>query len=281
MSDTLPIYNFIAGNAPVLVSVPHAGLQVPDEIARRMTAAAHRLFDTDWYVDQLYSLAPSIGAGLLTATHSRYVIDLNRPPDGSVLYPGADNTELCPMMTFRSEPIYLDGLATSRAETMVRLARYWVPYHKQLAAELDRLHRRFGCAVLLDGHSIRSQVPRFFPDRLPHINWGTNDGTTASNELLSLLLDASREFLQYEVVANQRFKGGYTTRHFGRPSKNIHAVQLEITWNTYITDEDAPEDRRHFHPEQINRLLRRVIQQACEWAHTHTRRYARAVGDEQ
>ena len=139
-------FHLTRGKSPLLLSVPHSGIHVPEDIAGSLTNEARDLPDTDWHVDRLYDFAEDLGAGMLVATHSRYVIDLNRDPDGKPLYPGADNTELCPTSMFDGQPIYRDGATPDQAEVSRRLATYWRPYHQVLATELDRLKREHGYA---------------------------------------------------------------------------------------------------------------------------------------
>jgi N-formylglutamate deformylase len=152
----------VPARLPLLIDVPHAGTYVPDAIAARLQPAARSLPDTDWHVEKLYTFAAELGAGLFFATHSRYVVDLNRNPDGVALYPGADNTELCPLRTFDNQPIYLPGQEPDASERAARCERYFRPYHAALSADLAALRERFGYVILLDGHSIRAEVPRFF-----------------------------------------------------------------------------------------------------------------------
>ncbi|MFQ5973767.1 MAG: N-formylglutamate deformylase, partial [Alphaproteobacteria bacterium] len=235
----MDLLRFTEGTTPLLVNVPHAGTHVPPELAERMTAPARALPDTDWRVDRLYAFAAKLGAGILVATHSRYVVDLNRPPDGTPLYPGATNTGVCPTETFSGEPIYRAGQDPDRAEIESRLGRYWRPYHERLAAELERLRRTFGVAVLLDAHSIRSVVPRLFDGRLPDLNLGTGGGVTADPGLERRLDAVCRDARGYSSALNGRFTGGYNTRHYGRPEARTHAVQLELAQLTYM-DEDPP-----------------------------------------
>ena len=174
-------YRFTPGAAPLLVSMPHVGTHIPDSIAARMTPAALEVPDTDWHVDRLYDFLGELGAASIAATHSRYVIDLNRAPDGAALYPGASNTELCPTARFDNAPIYGAGPdgrpgAPSGTEIVGRTERYWRPYHERLDMELAAMRARHGIVVLFDAHSIRSRVPRFFEGRLPDINLGTGGG---------------------------------------------------------------------------------------------------------
>ena len=175
----------------------------------------------------------------MVATHSRYVVDLNRDPSGAALYPGADNTELCPTRTFADEPIYVPGGAPDAAEVAARRSEYFEPYHRLLAAEIERVRVRHGYAILLDGHSIRSRVPRFFAGRLPDLNLGTADGASCApsvQQAAALVLAGAAEF---SSVVNGRFKGGYVTRHYGSPAHGVHALQLEIAQACYM-DESPP-----------------------------------------
>jgi len=227
---------FERGPLPLLVSMPHVGTQVPPAIAARLTPAASRLDDTDWHLPRLYDFLGAMGANLLVAIHSRYVIDLNRDPTGVPLYPGADNTELCPLSTAAREPIYLPGQAPDAGEIEGRIAAYWRPYHDKLAAALAEIKARHGYALLLDAHSIKSVLPRFFAGRLPDINLGTADQTSADPSIGPALLATAARFPQFGAVLNGRFKGGYITRLHGRPADRVHAVQLELSWRTYMDE---------------------------------------------
>ena len=228
-------YRLYRGRSPLLISVPHAGTEVPEEIMSRLSTSGRTLCDTDWHVDRLYDFAGDLGASLLVATHSRYVIDLNRPPDGAPLYPGADETELCPTTNFDWQPLYEEGQGLQPGEQQARLEEYWRPYHLALRGEIDRIGAEYGHAILWDAHSICSRVPRFFEGRLPDYNFGTGGGKTADPALGKGLLNLAGE-LGLEAVLNQRFKGGYITRHYGDPGAEVHAIQLELTWRNYMQE---------------------------------------------
>jgi N-formylglutamate amidohydrolase len=233
------IGDLVRGDTPLVIDVPHAGTHVPPALAQRLTPAARAVPDTDWHVEKLYAFARDAGVTLLVATHSRYVVDLNRNPSGIALYPGADNTELCPTRTFASEPVYSDSRGPDAREIAARRSEYFDPYHAQLAAEVERVRARHGYAILLDGHSIRSEVPRFFAGRLPDLNLGTADGAScapAVQEAVDAVLVGAAAFTS---VVNGRFKGGYVTRHYGDPAHGVHALQLEIAQACYM-DEDPP-----------------------------------------
>jgi N-formylglutamate deformylase len=259
------IYAFTPGDSPLLVSMPHVGTRIPDEVARDMTEAAHGVPDTDWHVDRLYDFLPALGASILRATHSRFVIDLNRPPGGKPLYPGASNTELCPTTLFDDGPIYRVGAAPGPAEIAERLDRYWRPYHERLAQTLEALRRRHGYALLFDAHSIRSEVPRFFAGRLPDINLGTGGGASASPLLAARLLETAQAAHDYTSILDGRFTGGYITRHYGRPGEGVHAVQLELAQRTYM-EERPPFAFREERAAGIRPVLRRIVEAMLDWA---------------
>ncbi len=230
------LFEFVPGTIPLLWSAPHPGTHIPLQLEARMTPAALQRADTDWNMPRLYDFVRDLGAHVLHATHSRYVIDLNRDPSGVPLYPGADNTELCPTSTAQWEPLYREGQAPGPDEIAERTARYWQPYHDQLRHTLDAIRARHGYALLFDAHSIRSELPRFFEGRLPDINLGTADQASAAPAIGPQLLEAAQRFPDYASVLNGRFKGGYITRAYGHPARGIHAVQLELTWRCYMDE---------------------------------------------
>ena len=227
------------GDSPLVVDVPHAGTFVPPAIAARLAPAARAVPDTDWHVEQLYAFAPAAGATLMVATHSRIAVDLNRDPSGAALYPGADTTELCPTRTFDNGAIYGDGDLPGAQEIGARRAAYFDPYHDALAAEVERVRARHGYAILLDGHSIRSRVSRFFAGRLPDLNLGTADGASCAPGLQEAAATVLAGAAGFTHVVNGRFKGGYVTRTYGMPARQVHALQLEIAQCAYM-DEAPP-----------------------------------------
>ncbi|AOW13566.1 N-formylglutamate deformylase [Hydrogenophaga crassostreae] len=237
MSDNAcPPFVFHAGTQPLLLSIPHMGTHIPPAIAEGMTSEALEMHDTDWHLDQLYSFAREMDISVLMATHSRYVVDLNRPQDGASLYPGQNVTGLCPVDTFDQTPLYLEGSAPDPTEVQRRVAAYWKPYHEQLSGELRRLRNLHGNAVLWDAHSIRSVVPRFFEGRLPNFNLGTADGTSCSPDLAQALMAIAKAIPDQTAVLNGRFKGGHITRQYGEPEDGMHAVQLELTQSSYMQE---------------------------------------------
>jgi len=231
-----PVFQLTQGTAPLLISMPHVGTYVPDELADRMTKDASIVADTDWHLHQLYDFAHELGASVLMATHSRYVIDLNRPPDNSNLYPGRDTTSLCPVDTFDKQPLYQQGQEPDDAEIAARIEQYWRPYHHALAGELQRLHDTHGYAALWDAHSIRCEIPRFFEGRLPDFNLGSADGASCLPEIAREVEAVARAASGYSTILNGRFKGGYITRNYGKPEQNVQAMQLELAQITYMEE---------------------------------------------
>jgi N-formylglutamate deformylase len=259
----MALWELARGDGPLIVNVPHAGTMVPSAIAAHFTTAARALPDTDWHVEKLYAFAPGEGATLMSATRSRYVVDLNRDPSGAVLYAGADNTEVCPTRTFADEPIYL-AKGPDGTEIAHRIADHFEPYHDALGAEVERVHARHGYAVLLDGHSIRAVVPRFFVGRLPDLNLGTADGASCAKTLEALAASVLAEAPGFSHVVNGRFKGGWITRHYGRPTVGVHALQLEMAQRCYM-DEAPPYRWDPARAAPLVDVLRRLVGRLLAW----------------
>lgn len=226
------------GRVPLLISLPHDGSFIPADIAERMHPAARRSPDTDWHVARLYEpLAAALGASVLKPLASRYVIDLNRPADGHALYPGQPETGLVPTVGFDGEPLYREGGEPDADEVQQRINDVWQPYHRALAQELARLHQAHGRVVLWEGHSIRSRVPMLFEDRLPDFNLGTASGASCGGPLQSQLQACLQAQSHFDFAVNARFRGGYITRHYGRPEHGVQAVQLELAQVNYMDEQ--------------------------------------------
>lgn len=229
------LYDLKQGSLPLLVSIPHCGNYIPDAIKSRLTPEAQTQPDADWHLQRLYTFVAEMGGSLLTATHSRYVIDLNRPPDDESLYPGQTTTGLCPRETFRGDPVYIDGRGVDPDEMADRRHMYWEPYHDALQNELTRLRKLHKHVLLWEGHSIASVLPRLFDGRLPDLNFGTLGGKTCT-PLIQEEIERKVKGERYSWVFNGRFKGGYITRHYGTPQDGIHAVQLEMAQEIYMSE---------------------------------------------
>ena len=268
MHEPVSKFKFRQGRVPLLVSMPHAGIHIPREIAAGMTNAALKVPDTDWHLEQLYNFLEELGASVLVATHSRYVIDVNRPIDDTNLYPGQDTTGLCPADTFRKEPLYQEGRIPSEVHIQQRGASYWQPYHAALAQALQRIRAEHGIAMLWDAHSICSVVPRFFDGRLPDFNIGTASGASCRPDLAERLRAVAASAAGYTHAVNGRFKGGYITRHYGKPDDNIHAVQLELSQATYM-DEHFPYRFDQALAARVRPNLRQFLEVMLDWAQVH------------
>lgn len=251
-------YTLHRGTAPLLVSLPHNGTALPDDIAARLTPEARRVPDTDWHVAELYAFARELGASILVPAFSRYVVDLNRPDDDVSLYPGQNTTGLCPIVRFSGDPVYLPGQQPTAEEIAARVDTYWRPYHQALQQELARLRDAHGRVVLWEGHSIRSVVPFLFDGRLPDFNLGTAAGTSCSPALQQALEAELASQQAYSFVVNGRFRGGYITRHYADVANGIQTVQLELAQLTYMD-----EDTFAYLPERAARtqgLIRRLLE---------------------
>lgn len=246
------------GRVPLLISLPHDGSYIPDDIAARMLPAARRSPDTDWHVGRLYApLAQALGASVLKPLASRYVIDLNRPADGHALYPGQRETGLVSTVGFDGEPLYREGESPDGDEVQRRINEFWQPYHHALAQELARLCAEHGRAILWEGHSIRSQVPMLFEGRLPDFNLGTATGASCGATLQTQLQACLASQPRFTFAVNGRFKGGYITRHYGSPGTGVQAVQLELAQLNYMDEASFgyDEGRAAVVQELIGRLL--------------------------
>lgn len=232
------IFDAVQKTGPVLVSMPHDGYLIPDDIAADMTQAGKESVDTDWHIGPLYEFIQNLDISHVRARYSRYVVDLNRPPDGKALYPGENETGLAPMETFDGRPLY--RTPPIRNDVMQRLDKYWRPYHDHIQQELQRIKSLHGYAILWDAHSIRGSVPKFFEGVLPDLNLGTHAGQSCDsrleNEAMNIIQNSA-----YTHVLNGRFKGGFITRHYGKPKDGIHALQLEINQSTYLEQEWPPK----------------------------------------
>ena len=261
------IFSLHCGNTPLLISFPHVGTQIPADQQARYSARALQVEDTDWFLDRLYAFAAELGATLIVPRHSRYLIDLNRDSDNRPMYPGQNNTELCPTRHFTGEAIYRAGQAPEEAEVRRRVAVYWQPYHNALSAELARIKAQHGHAVLLDAHSIKSELPWLFDGTLPHMNVGTVQGASCDANLSRNVAAVFAAQADYSHVINGRFQGGHITRHFGRPEEHIHSVQLEMCWRAYM-DEASPYVWHEARAAAVTPLLRQLVLTLRDWRPT-------------
>jgi N-formylglutamate deformylase len=250
-------------DTPLLLSFPHTGTVLPPQLVSRLTPVGRSLIDTDWDVDLLYAAAGELGVTTLRPTYSRYVVDLNRDPNDKPLYPGARTSSVCPTETFAGEALYAPGDAPDRDEIAMRIATYWQPYHDALSAQIKRIRARHGYVILLDGHSIWGRLPLLFDGDLPDVNLGTNGGTSCAPSLTPAVSGALQPAYP-SLVVDARFKGGFITRNYGTPARNVHAIQIELNQRTYL----AEGSRTKHDPVKIARLsaaLRDVCAALLAW----------------
>lgn len=259
----MSLIEIVRGDGPLVLGLPHTGTDIPAEYRARLNETGRAIADTDWHIDRLYAgLVPD--ATTVRITVHRYVIDVNRDPSGESLYPGQNTTGLCPLTDFDGLPIHLDGQAPDADEVERRRDRYHAPYHAALAAELDRVKAIHGFAVLYDCHSIRSNIPFLFEGTLPDFNIGTKSGASCDPAIARAILAQCEAAPGYTAILNGRFKGGWTTRHYGRPAEGVHAVQMELAQSTYM-QEAPPWD---FDEERAARLrphLKSILETLSAW----------------
>lgn len=230
-----------AKRIPILLSIPHCGVEFPEEIKstykQNMIAAPD---DTDWFVHRLYDFAPAMGITIIHAVYSRWVIDLNRDPQSKPLYnDGRIITPLCPATDFFGTSIYSDERKeVQREEVLRRTEQYYNPYHSKLRELLSGIKNEFGKVLLWECHSIRQSVPTINKDKFPDLILGDADGTAASAQVINSALGSLRSS-RYEVSHNHPFKGGYITRQFCNPKNSEHALQLEMTKVNYMDDSET------------------------------------------
>jgi N-formylglutamate deformylase len=248
--------------------LPHVGTVIPDDLAAALVPRARALEDTDWHLAEVYSFARSLGASVLVPRFSRYVIDLNRPPENAPMYPGANNTELVPTHFFSGDALYRDGRVPDDAEIARRREVYWQPYHDALAGEIARIVAAHSHAVVWDGHSIQAELPWLFEGRLPDLNLGTASGASCAQSLRAALMDVLAAQSSFSHVTDGRFKGGYITRRYGRPADRVHAVQLEMALSTYMDETHAAFPVAPADPTRLAHLrpvLRALLQAVLDW----------------
>lgn len=247
------------GSSPVILGFPHTGTFVPDDIRAKLNDTGRKLTDTDWHVHELYrGLLPE--ATTVRATFHRYCLDANRDPSGASLYPGQNTTGLIPLTDFDNNPLWIEGQEPDEAETARRVERFHRPYHAALVAEISRVKAAHGVAVLYDCHSIRSVCPFLFEGRLPDFNIGTDNGRTCHPPIereVSAICSAAEG---YTTVVNGRFRGGWTTRHYGRPENGVHAIQMELAQATHLKSETLPFDYDAGKAEPLRAVLRQILQ---------------------
>ncbi len=246
------------GSSPVVLAFPHTGTDVPDDIAARLNDEGRTLRDTDWHIHRLY-------AGLLDdattvrAMFHRYCIDANRDPSGESLYPGQNTTGLVPTTNFDGAPLWREGQEPTEDDIAERVTRFHTPYHAALRAEIERVRAAHGAAILYDCHSIRSVIPFLFEGVLPDFNIGTDGGRTCDPAIEQAVAETCTGATGYTSVLNGRFRGGWTTRHYGRPVENFHAIQMELAQSSHLASEAPPFDLDPTRTERLRPVLQTLL----------------------
>ncbi len=249
--------NVNQGGGPIILGQPHGGTYVPPDIWAALNDNGKLLADTDWHISQIYDgLLPS--ATVVAATFHRYVIDANRDPQGASLYPGQNTTGLCPLTDFDGLPIYLSGQEPDASKIEQRRAEFHAPYHAALAAEVARVKAKHGFVIIFDCHSIRGHIPFLFEGTLPNLNIGTDNGKTCASALEKIANNIAKSS-SFTSVLNGRFRGGWTTRHYGKPDENIHTIQMEVTQSTYLITEAAPWNISHTKATELRAVLQNIL----------------------
>ena len=261
--QVMNLYEFHQGQLPLMISFPHSGTWIPNELLPRMTPLGRNSVDTDWFLPRLYQISEMPEVSSIIARPSRYVIDLNRSPDGKSLYPGQDTTGLCPQITFSQNPIYADSEKPQMDEVEQRKTQFWQPYHQQLRSELERLVEIHGKVVLLDAHSIASRVPMFFDGVLPDFNMGTQRGATCEPSLSARIRGFCDGLSEYSYADNGRFIGGYITRHYGQ-MHSVNSVQLELSQATYMNESNGSWQSDS--AANVAKEIRRLIELLLDWS---------------
>ncbi len=255
----------VQGGSPIVLGLPHTGTDVPPEIWENLNDRGRALADTDWHIDRLYRELGHDVTTVRTPIH-RYVIDVNRGPDDASLYPGQNTTGLCPLTDFDGQAIYREGKEPDAAEIARRREEYHRPYHLALSTELARVREKNGVSILYDCHSIRSVIPYLFAGTLPDFNIGTNLSSSCSRSVERIVEIRCRAAQSFTSVLNGRFKGGWTTRHYGQPSENIHAIQMELAQSTYM-EETPPWRWRSDKAERLRPILYKIINDLIDLVH--------------
>ncbi len=258
-------------NAPLLVSIPHTGIDLAG-LEPRLISEWRARCDTDWWIETLYAFAAELGATVVRTSISRSVIDVNRDPSGVSLYPGQATTTLCPLDTFEGEPLYHPGREPTEVEISARRTEFFDPYANALRDESKRLRALHPRVVIYDCHSIRSVLPRLFDGELPEFNLGTNDGQSCHPDLQALVSGHLKMSGRSHVV-NGRFKGGWITRHHGQPDQGVHALQMELACRSYMREPAGPSTEANWpaaydadYAAPIRAQLREILSAALRWA---------------
>jgi N-formylglutamate amidohydrolase len=235
---------------PFVFNSPHSGRHYPPEFLASACLDKHEIRRSeDLLVDALFEPVVKLGAPLMSAVYPRAYLDVNREPyelDPKMfagrLPPFANIRSLrvagglgtIPRVVSDAANIYRGPLAVD--EALGRIERIYRPYHDTLRHLLAQTHVAFGMAVLLDCHSMPSNI-RGGPSRVrPDFVLGDRFGTSCMPELMDRAT-AILQGLGYTVCRNKPYAGGFITEHYGRPARGLHALQIEINRGLYMDEQ--------------------------------------------
>ena len=253
----MKVVSVVEGSKPLIIAQPHGGTWIAPDIYQRLNEKGQAIADTDWHINRLYDGLIDDITVVQSHIH-RYVIDANRGPDDESLYPGQNTTGLCPLTDFNGSPIYLPGEQPDSNEIEQRRLHYHKPYHDALSSQIDRLRQIHESVIVYDCHSIRSQIPFLFDGVLPDFNIGTYNGRSCNSKIEKIVYEICTSNEAYTTIVNGRFKGGWTTRHYGNSKSNVQAIQMELTQSTYM-QEDPPWSYDANKSSQIRKSLGAIL----------------------
>lgn len=252
---------------PLIVSIPHTGTYLPDELRARLASDVMRALPmTDWHLHRLYEFLPELGVTFIHATWSRFAADLNRPPDGAPLYPGRYETGIVARQTFDGDDIWAEPPTDEEIEAWKRDIH--APYHAKLLDLLEETRERFGHAVLIDAHSVASRASLVHGELEDDVYLGNRDEVTCGPWLIDRVQSAMEE-AGLRVVRNHPYKGGYITDHYGR-LPGIESLQIEMAQRVYMDEDDPGAALASERFEKAQQSLCAVFEKICDTVRERT-----------
>jgi len=230
MTKPFRLYLPTGARCPLVASIPHSGLVIPDAIVQTLHDRYQRyLPNQDWHLGKLYDFLPSLGIPVLEAVYSRYVVDLNRAPKEPLF--GSFWQAIVPAETAFNLPLY--QTSPSPEQVQYRINQFYHPYHRQLDALLQETIAQFGQVYLLDLHSFLGLIT-------DDVCLGNANGKSCSDLLISTV-ESAFAAKGYQVVRNKVFSGGYITRHYGQ-MPHVEVLQIELRYPTYLEPAQLDQD---------------------------------------
>jgi N-formylglutamate deformylase len=254
------LYNLLVparNTIPLVSSLPHSGTHVPRRVDRQFRRyPGPVLSPVDWHLEKLYDFLPGLGVTMLQATHSRYVVNLNRGLEEPLF--GPERSSAVSEKTCFGRTLY--DVEPDRSQVEERINRYYVSYHRRLAGILDKMVRDYGHVYLLDLHS-------YYLGPQVDVCLGNANETTCSEPLIGVFETALSRH-GFNVVRNEVWTGGYITRHYGNMD-NMEALQIELRFPAYLEgdtfeEEEVPEwdsDKFRNAKERLRRVFSDVIEE--------------------